>query len=231
MKYSGMILAAGFGKRMYPLTKDIPKPLISIKGESLLDNAINFLKHIGCNQIIVNTHYKYEKIIKHIEDRKDSSSIKIIYEENILDTGGAIKNALPFISYKNLVIINSDIFWRKENIKDAKLLIKNYSKKKEPHLLLVKKINAFGLNKNLGDFNLYKNNVIRFKKGKEIIYYSGLQMLNPALFSLFTKKKFSFNEVWDFLIKEKKLFGNIMRTKWYHVGDMQGLNIAKKLDP
>lgn len=231
MKYSGMILAAGFGKRMHPLTKDIPKPLISIKGVSLLDNAINFLKHIGCNQIIVNTHYKHQKIIKHIENRKDSSSIKIIYEENILDTGGAIKNALPFISYKNLVIINSDIFWRKENIKDAKLLIKSYSKKKEPHLLLVKKINAFGLNKNLGDFNLYKNNVIRFKKGKEIIYYSGLQMLNPALFSLFIKKKFSFNEVWNFLIKEKKLFGNIMQTEWYHVGDMQGLNIAKKLDP
>ena len=225
-----MILAAGFGKRMLPLTKNTPKPLIKINGITLLENTINFLKKLGCKQILINSHYKYKQIFDYIESRKDKKIFNIIYEDEILDTGGAIKNALPLIKNDNLLVINSDIFWQKNNLIDAKLLINDYFNKKKPHLLLVKKNNAFGLIRNIGDFNLDNKKIIRFTKGHDIIYYSGFQILNPLLLNLFSKSKFSFNEVWDLLIKEKKLYGNVMKTNWYHVGDIQGLNIAKELE-
>ena len=81
LNYSGMILAAGFGKRMMPLTKNLPKPLININGITLLDNAIDFLKKLGCRQIIINTHYHHLKIEKSINRRKDTEDIELIYEK------------------------------------------------------------------------------------------------------------------------------------------------------
>ena len=223
-----MILAAGFGKRMLPLTKDVPKPLIDINGITLLDNSINFLKKLGCTQIIINTHYQHTKIQKSINLRKSQNNIKLIYEKEILDTGGGVKNAIPHFNNNNILIINSDIFWREENLKDARLLITNYNQL--PRLLLVSKKNAFGLFKNNGDFVLNKNKVLRFKEGDEIIFFSGLQILNLDIFKNFSNGKFSFNVVWNYLIDKERLCGQIMQSNWYHVGDIQGLTIARKLE-
>ena len=231
LNYSGMILAAGFGKRMMPLTKNLPKPLIDINGITLLDNAINFLKKLGCRQIIINTHYHSLKIEKSVNRRKDIHDIKLIYEKEILDTGGAVKNAIPYCKNDNLLIINSDIFWQKENIKDAQLVINNCLSKKLPYLLLAEKAKSFGMFKSEGDFILYKKKILRFKKGQDIFFYSGLQMITLDILNNFSKKRFSFNDVWDDLIIKEKLRGEIMKTNWYHVGDMKSLAIVKKLDP
>jgi len=228
--YSGMILAAGFGKRMMPLTKDLPKPLISINGITLLENAIDFLKKLGCQQIIINTHYHHLKIESFINQRKDIVNIKLVYEKEILDTGGAVKNATPYFKNNNLLIVNSDIFWRQENIKDAKLLITNYLNKKIPYLLLAKKNRSFGIFKSQGDFILKKNKILRFSKGEHIFFYSGLQMIPLDILKKFSKKSFSFNDVWDSLIANENLYGQIMKSNWYHVGDIKGLTIVKKLD-
>jgi len=229
--FSSMILAAGFGKRMMPLTKESPKSLIDINGITLLDNSINFLKKIGCDEIIINTHYKFTKINEHIKKKKYNCNIRLVHEPEILDTGGAIKNAIDLFNNKNIIIINSDIFWRNKNIKDVKNLITKYNLNKKPHLLLVDKINTNGLNKEFGDFVLDKNKVLRFKEGDPIFFYSGLQIINLDIFKTFLSKKFSINIVWDYLISREMLFGEIMRTNWYHVGDMQGLDIARKLNP
>jgi N-acetyl-alpha-D-muramate 1-phosphate uridylyltransferase len=228
--FSGMILAAGFGKRMMPLTKDIPKPLIDINGITLLDNSINFLKSLGCNDIIINMHYQYDKIETMIERRKDKKIIKLIYENDILDTGGAVKNAIPNFLYKDILVTNSDIFWINKNVIDVKRLISKYIKNNSPHLLLVEKNKSFGLDKNFGDFILKNNRITRFKKGNSIFYYSGLQILNVDVFENFEDIKFSLNKVWDDLISNKKLFGETMISNCYHVGDAYGLNIVKKLD-
>lgn len=228
LNFSAMILAAGFGKRMLPLTKDVPKPLIDINGITLLDNSINFLKKLGCTQIIINTHYQHTKIQKSINLRKSQNNIKLIYEKEILDTGGGVKNAIPHFNNNNILIINSDIFWREENLKDARLLITNYNQL--PRLLLVSKKNAFGLSKSNGDFVLNKSKVSRFKEGDEIIFFSGLQILNLDIFKNFSNGKFSFNVVWNYLIDKERLCGQIMQSNWYHVGDIQGLTIARKLE-
>ena len=227
---SAMILAAGFGKRMMPLTRDLPKPLLQINGITLLDNSINILKNLGCNNIVINTHYMYEKIYDHINRRKDNLNIDLIYESGILDTGGAIKNALNLFKNKDLMIINSDIFWTYENIIDFKNLIAEYKINKNPHLLLVNKNNANGLNKKNGDFILDKNKVKRFKQNDPIFFYSGLQILSSDVLQNYPNKKFSINDVWDNLIENEILFGNTMKTDWFHVGDIQGLAIAKELN-
>ena len=230
LKFSGMILAAGYGKRLMPLTKKIPKPLIDVNGIVLLDNSINFLKKLGCNQIIINTHYQNIKIENFIYKRKDRNIITLIHEKEILDTAGAVKNAISLFNNKNIIIINSDIFRQNKNLRDAKKLILKYTIHQIPCLLLVEKINAFGLDKIDGDFILEGAKIKRFKKGNRTIFYSGFQILNLSIFDNVLNKIISFNQVWDNLIKVDKLRGHIMSSNWYHVGDMGGLNIAKKID-
>ena len=227
--FSAMILAAGFGKRMMPLTQHTPKPLIDINGLTLLNNSINFLKKLGCSQIVINTHYYHSKIEKLIKERGPTDDIILIHEKEILDTGGGVKNAIPHFINNNLLIINCDIFWRDENLKDAQSLIYRYSNNYLPHMLIVDKKNAFGLSKKNGDFIIEKNRILRFREGDEIIFYSGLQILNIDIFNEFSNHKFSFNVVWDSLIYQQKLCGQIMQSNWYHVGDIQGLNLAKEL--
>lgn len=230
-KFSAMILAAGFGKRMLPLTENLPKPLIDIKGITLLDNSINFLKKLGCNQIIINTHYKHEQIQQSLNKRIHKDDITLVYENKILDTGGGLKNATPFFNNNNILILNSDIFLIEENLLDIQSLINNYYiNNYQASLLLVDKKNAYGLIKKKGDFILKNNNIFRYTKGNKIIFYSGLQILNIKILKEFSLKKFSLNIVWDTLINQQKLFGQMMQTNLYHVGDIHGLNIVRELD-
>ena len=156
--YSGMILAAGFGKRMLPLTRDKPKPLIEINGLTLLGNSINFLTKLGCKEIIINTHYKYSQIQNLINTSYNNKNIKLVYEKEILDTGGGVKNAIPFFTNDNILVISSDIYWQKKNLIDAELVIKSYSKNNNMHLLLSKKNKSYGLSKSTGDFIIYSIN-------------------------------------------------------------------------
>ena len=136
--FSAMLLAAGFGKRLMPLTKDLPKPLININGITLLDNSINFLRLLGCTQIIINSHYQYEKISRAIEKKNINNDLTLIYEKEILDTGGALKNVKNNFVNKNVIILNSDIFWQKENLFDIEKMADQYIANQNPQLLLVK---------------------------------------------------------------------------------------------
>ena len=106
----GMILAAGYGKRMMPLTQSQPKPLLNINGITLLENSINFLIKLGCKKVIINTHYLNNQIESFINQLKEREKIITIYEKEILDTGGGIKNIIPHINSNNLLVVNSDIF-------------------------------------------------------------------------------------------------------------------------
>tara|TARA_Y100001970_G_scaffold256904_1_gene335070 strand:- start:494 stop:1195 length:702 start_codon:yes stop_codon:yes gene_type:complete len=227
--FSAMILAAGFGKRMLPLTKNLPKPLIKINQTTLLDNSINFLKKLGCNQIIINTHYENQKIENFIKEKNKGNFIQTIYEKEILDTGGGVKNALPYFKNNNIVVINSDVFWQEKNLEDAKKLLTKFSKNLLPSLLLVEKKKAHGILNKDGDFILNKNRIIRYKSGNSVIFFSGLQIFDSRMLNEYNQKKFSFNIVWDDLIKKNILSGMLMQSNWYHVGDIHGLRIAKEI--
>ena len=224
--FSAMILAAGYGKRMLTLTNTVPKPLVKINKVSLLKNCIDFLFKIGCEEIIINTHYKHNLISDFINQFYTTLNIKISYEKNILDTAGGVKNAAQLFDYKDVLITNSDIFWKEENKKDVINLISNYNSKDECRLLLVEKEKARGIINKTGDFSLYKNAVKRWKTNDKVLYYSGLQMIALDIFKDFNPTKLSFNEIWDFQIKKKKLYGNLMSSNLYHIGNIKGLNNA-----
>ena len=200
-----MILAAGYGKRMENLTNNIPKPLLKINNTTLLSNTINFFYSLGCNKIIINTHYLYENIKNYINLKHFKKNIYVLYEPDILDTGGGIKNAIRLFNNNNFLVTNSDIFWKKNNINDVKKLIHQIDKIKFCLLLLSNIKGTYGINKKDGDF-IFKNNYLqRWNKNDPIIFYSGLQIVNPIIFKGCNKIKFSMNEIWDNLIKKKKL--------------------------
>jgi len=227
--FSAMILAAGFGKRMFPLTEHKPKPLLEVNQISLLKNCINFLEALGCKQIVINTHYKHKMINEYLINNFSSKNIKISYEKNILDTGGGLKNAIPLFDNHKVLVTNADIFWQKENLKDVIKMINNFNLNDQCNLLLVKKNNVYGLRKNVGDFVLINNKVRRWNKGDPILFYSGLQIINLKIMQNILETKFSFNKIWDDLIKKDQLFGSIMSSLLFHVGDLKGLEEATKL--
>ncbi len=224
--FSAMILAAGYGKRMLSLTKKIPKPLIKVNSIPLLKNSIDFLYRIGCKRIVINTHYKHNLIYEFIQEISINYNIKISYEKNILDTAGGVKNAMRFFDDENILVTNSDVFWKKENEKDVVNLINNFYSKEECRLLLVEKEKASGLINKVGDFSLDNNIVKRWKTGDRVLYYSGIQMISLNILNNFTLSKFSFNDVWDFQIKKNALYGELMLSNLYHVGDENGLKAA-----
>ena len=225
--FSAMILAAGYGKRLNPLTLTTPKPMIKINNITLLQNTIDFLFNINCQEIVINTHYKHEFINDFINKNYKHKKIILSYENKILDTAGGVKNALPLFSNNEVLVTNSDIFWTKENLVDIVKLINNYKSFEKCKLLLVSEKKAHGISKRNGDFILQKNFVKRWIFNNKLFFYSGIQMLSLKILKNYSLNKFSFNLVWDDLILNKSLYGSVMYSHWYHVGDIKGLEEAK----
>ncbi len=218
-----MILAAGFGKRLLPLTKQTPKPLLELKGKKLLQYSIEFLLSNKINDIIINTHY----LSKQIEDfiHHNFPKIVISYEKNILDTGGGIMNAISFFQGEDFLVLNSDTVWTLRYQKELSRLIEIFENgKSKAALLLAKKENSFDQNF-MGDFDLDNKNFIT-KKNKQYIF-TGCQLLNPNIFENYKKKIFSMNEIWQDLIAKHSLNGFLSEQKFLHATD---LNIFNKLN-
>ena len=224
-----MILAAGYGKRIRPLTIDCPKPLLKIGEDTLLSNTIKFLQLSGIKQVVINVHYLGDKIIDYIKNNKFNLEIKIVQEnEKILDTGGGVLNALQHFSNEPFVIINPDTIWSSNYLEELELIKNKFinNKKAKCILLLVNKKKSF--DKNIkGDFNL-KNALVR-REGKDNLkyIYTGLQIINPEVFSNIHDRVFSMNKVWDKLIKNEELFALESNISFLHVST---LDIYKKLN-
>ena len=223
-----MILASGFGKRIYPLTLKNPKPLLKIGNKTLLSNTLKFLELHGVNQVVINVHYLGEQIIEYINNNKFNLTINIINEKDkILDTGGGIFNAIQHFSNIPFLVINPDTIWNSYYLKELKLMEELFfeNEKNKCSLLIVNKEKSF--DKNLkGDFNL-KNNLIKRNKREDLKYlYTGLQIIKPEIFFDLSSKVFSINKIWDRLIETNELNGFISKNDFFHVST---LNIYKKL--
>ena len=216
-----IILAAGFGKRLLPLTEDQPKPLLEIKGKKLIEYSINFLRENNITEIIINSHYLHEKISDFIN--KNYSNISISYEKKILDTGGGILNAINFFKEENFLVLNSDTIWTKNNHSDLNQVKDVFiNGKNQASLMLTKKRNSFDKNL-IGDFSLDQNNLIT-KNNKDYIYM-GCQLLNPSIFSKKNKGDiFSMNEIWNSLIQKNSLNGCVSSSSFLHATNLEIYN-------
>ena len=221
-----IILGAGFGKRMRPITKKIPKPLVKIHGVTLLENSIKFLNSLDVKHIVVNSHHLHKEIIDFVKRKKFSSKVNVIVEKRkILDTGGGILNASKKFKNQTFFVLNPDTIWRKGYRKEFRKLERIYLKNKKPTMLLVPKNKSYDRSFK-GDFNLnFKNEILRQKNNKFI--FTGAQIISRSVFKKRKIKPFSINKVWDDLIKNKELFGVTSRQKFFHINSYK---IYKKLN-
>ena len=216
-----MILAAGFGKRIHPLTLKQPKPLLKIGDETLLSNTLKFLQLFGITQVVVNVHYLGEQIVDYINKNKFNLAINIVREKDkILDTGGGILNAIQHFSNEAFLIINPDTLWNSHYLKELKMMQKVFfENEKKCLLLVVNKKKSFDQSFK-GDFNL-KNNLISRKSRDNLDYiYTGLQIIEPGVFSNINEKVFSINKIWDKLIASNELYAIESNIDFLHVSTL-----------
>ena len=222
---TALILCAGFGKRLNPITLKTPKPLLKIKNISMLEQCIFLIENLGIKKVFINTFYLKDQILEFFENKKFKSDIKIIPDgESILDTGGGIQNMIKNSDENDFLVFNPDTIWKK-NYKDEIMNMEDiyFSKKLDNILLLVNKKLSFD-KKLKGDFNLENNLILRDCK-KEFIYI-GCQIINKKLFTRNKIENFSITEIWNYLLNNNKLYGYESYNTFYHLTD---LDIFKKL--
>ena len=223
---TALILCAGYGKRLAPITNDIPKPLLKVKNINLLDNTLKFVQSIGINKIKINTFYLSKQIINFIEKRNYPLNIDIINDgEKILDTGGGIYNLIKHSEEEDFLTLNPDTFWNSNYINIFNEMEKFYFKNKIKNLLMVVKKNRSFDVRFKGDFNLNGNKL--FKEIKNEFIYTGCQILNRKIFQHINKNIFSMSEIWNDLSDKKELYGYESLNEFVHLTDIE---IYKKLN-
>ena len=225
---TALILCAGFGKRLNPITLKTPKPLLELSNITMLETCIKLIETLGIKKIIINTFYLRDQISNFLNNKNFNSEIRIIEDgKNILDTGGGILNMVNHSEDNDFLIFNPDTLWQKEYLDEiVKMKEFYFSKKIENILLLVKKKLSFDKNFN-GDFNLENNLILKSKKRDFI--YTGCQILNKKLFVDYKVENFSIINVWNNLIDKKKLYGFQSSNDFYHLTNLETFRKLKDL--
>ena len=217
---TALILCAGYGKRLNPLTLELPKPLLKLNNITLLEKTFNLIKSLGIKKVKLNTFYLKEKIKNFINDLNLDLDIEIIEDGNqILNTGGGILNMVKKSNEENFIVFNPDTIWSNEYVSCIKDMEKAYFKEKSKNILLVvNKILSFD-QKLGGDFNL-NNNILKKENNNDFIY-TGCQLINKNLFLKLSNQSFSILDIWNNLLLQNKLFGHESKNKFYHVTDLR----------
>jgi MurNAc alpha-1-phosphate uridylyltransferase len=219
---TALILCAGYGKRLNPITLKTPKPLLKIKNLTLLEHCINIIKQVGIKKIFINSFYLKEQINKFIEENNFGIEIKVIEDGNaILNTGGGVLNLVSKINENDFLVFNPDTIWNKNYSSEIESMIDLYYKKKLKNLLLLVD-RKLSFDKNLkGDFNLDNNLITQDHKN---FIYTGCQILNKSIFKDRSIENFSISEIWSDLIKNNLLNGFESKLEFYHATDLETFN-------
>ena len=220
---TAIVLCAGYGKRLNPLTLKNPKPLLKLNDLTLLENTINLIKKLGISDIKLNTFYLKDQIKIFIEQKNFDVKIEIIEDgDKILDTGGGILNMTNSLNEEDFLVFNPDTVWSIDYLNCIKEMENFYFSKKIQNILMVVNKDLSFDKKLKGDFNLKKN---LLSKGDENQYiYTGCQILNKNLLKNINKKIFSINEIWNALVEKNNLFGFESVKKFSHVTDLEIYN-------
>ena len=221
---TALILCAGFGKRLNPITLNIPKPLLKINDVTLIDNCIKLIINLNIKKILINTFHLEKKFHEFFKNHNYKIDIELVEDgKTILDTGGGILNLVNKSNEENFLVFNPDTIWDKKYIEEINIMIDLYFSKKFKNLLLLADTNL-SFDKDIeGNFGL-KDYLIN-RKDKEYIY-TGCQILNKSILKNEKLDNFSITKIWYDLIKNNQLHGFKSRLKFYHVTN---LNIFNKL--
>jgi len=224
-----MVLAAGLGTRMRPITEMLPKPLVKVFGKTLLDYGLDCLAKQGVGRAVVNVHYLADQMEAHLEQRKDIGIIISDEREELLDSGGGIKKALGHFDDRPFFLLNSDSFWLEGSTSNLSLLNDHWDGDKMDMLLLLSPMtNAIGFNGS-GDFDMAPGGELKRRPEKKIasFAYAGAAILHPRIFTETPDGPFSLNLLFDRAIESGRLHGCRMNGLWLHVGTPDAIGEAE----
>ena len=225
---TALVLCAGYGKRLNPITLNKPKPLIEINQITLLENTINLINSLGIKKILINTFYLSDQIQEYVDKLNLDVSPKIVKDgEQILDTGGGVLNLLKNSDQENFIIFNPDTIWNKNYIEEIKNM-KNifFENNLKNILLIVEKSKSFD-QRMKGDF--YLENKTLSKSGDKNYIFTGCQILNRRIFENYKIDFFSINEIWEKMITKNELYGYQSEGKFTHLTDIEIYNKLTKI--
>ncbi len=222
---TALILCAGLGRRLNPLTLEVPKPLLVFREKTMLDHCISLIVKLGIKKIFLNTFHLSEQISDYIKKTNYSIEIQVIHDgKKILNTGGGILNMINHSEDDDFLIFNPDTYWSENNIDEIISMQKFYLSNRLKNILLVTKSDK-SFDKNLkSDFKFEKNRLT--KNDNQNFIFIGCQILNKSLFKNYELKDFPISEIWEKLLEKKRLNGFESLNKFYH---LTNLEIFKKL--
>ena len=220
---TALILCAGYGKRLNPITLKKPKPLIEINKTTLLQNTLNLIHSLGIKNVLINSFYLSDQIENYVASL--NLNVKVIKDgNNILDTGGGILNLINNSNQNNFLVFNPDTLWNESYLAEIQNMEKFYFENKIKNILqVVEKSKSFDQRMS-GDFSL-ENNILSKSSDKNFIF-TGCQILNKSIFENYKVETFSINKIWEEMISKKELYGYKSKEKFTHLTDIE---IYKKL--
>ncbi len=226
-----MVMAAGLGKRMAPLTNSMPKPLIDVGGRTLLDRTLDRLQDAGLSEVIVNVHYFADQVEAHLAERPEPKTVISDERDALLETGGGIRKALPLIGEQPFFSVNSDAFYLEDGAPVLSAMIETWDPVRMDALLLLAPLERSTGFDGAGDFKLLDDGRVE-RRGSESsapFAYAGIQIIKPELFldSELPDGAFSTNIVWNKLLEKGSAYGFVLEGTWMHVGTPDGIKEAE----
>ncbi|NQV83684.1 MAG: nucleotidyltransferase family protein [Rhodospirillales bacterium] len=223
-----MLLAAGLGTRLRPLTDTLPKPLVRVDGTTLIDHALDRLESAGITDVVINTHYRAEQLEDHLSHRK-TPNIRFSREADLLETGGGVAGALKMLGDAPFFVANSDAFWLNGPFDALVRMARTWSDDKMDGLLLLHStVEAYGYT-GRGDFCAGGDGRLTRRPECQVApwLFTGIQILHPRLFDDCPQGAFSLNVLYDRAIESERLYGALHDGEWFHVGSHEGLEEAE----
>ena len=229
-----MVLAAGRGERLRPLTDRVPKPLVEVAGQALIDRLLDRLAAGGVTTAVINLHYKADTVRRHLEARAvhRAPALKFSEEtEGLLDTGGGIAKALPMLGRHPFLIANSDFIWRDALDDSLAMMAGRWAGDTMDALLLLQPTVAAQGYRGTGDFQMAPDGALRCRRNQEVtpFLFAGIQILHPRLFVDCPNGAFSLNILFDKAERAGRLFGLRHDGDWIDVGTPIGLAVAERM--
>jgi MurNAc alpha-1-phosphate uridylyltransferase len=228
--HTAMIMAAGLGKRMRPLTATRPKPLIEVGGKALLDHVLEKLRLAGVRKVVVNVHYLADALEAHLASRAHGLEVVISDERNLLlETGGGLVQAAPLIDCDPFLALNSDNLWVDGPADTLKLLASHWDDAKMDALLLLVPLARALNHKGIGDFHMARTGRLRRRQRSHVapFVFTGIQMVSKRVLRDAPDGPFSTNILWDRAIEEGRCFGAVHQGLWFDVGTPQSIELTE----
>ena len=228
---TAMVLAAGMGVRMRPLTDTTPKPMVRLDGKPLIDHVLDRIGEAGIKQAVVNVHHHADQIETHVKKRK-SPRITISDERGqLLETGGGVKKALPKLGDEPFLVHNSDSLWVEGVQPNIVRLARAFDPESMDCLLLLALGSGSLGYEGRGDFLMSADGLISRRPEREVapFVFTGVSIAHPRLFDGAPDGAFSLNRVWDRAIARKRVYGIRLDGIWMHVGTPDALTEAEMM--